>query len=173
MRSLACACACACALAASTVLIEVPAVSPSSALRLASAELSRYLADLGVTSRAARARVVTAPIAAGSPADLIISLAIDASPFSGGAGYSLGGAAASASGGAARLAVSGSDAQHALYGTYALLERLGMTFSTAGPTLPSRVPDVAALAAALAAAPLAQTPAFSTRGLQPFHDFAE
>jgi hypothetical protein len=149
------------------VRVELPANAAPS-LRLAAAEISRYFADMGITTRAARAEIVRAG-AGGGPADLAVALAAAdpsdaAAPF-----FSLGGAA----GPAPRLLVGGSDAQHVLFGAYALLERLGCTFTSAGATVPPVAPDALALAAALAAAPVRQAPAFTTRGLQPFHDFTE
>ena len=155
------------------VRVEVPAdaAPPATHLRLAAAEVSRYFADMRLTPRAARAEIVPAGggVGAGGAADLTVSLSVaaagaDAPPF-----FSLGGVA----GPAPRLLVRGSDDLHALYGTYALLERLGCTFTSAGATVPPVAPDALALAAALAAAPVRQTPVFTTRGLQPFHDFAE
>lgn len=63
----------------------------------------------------------------------------------------------------------GSDSQHALYGAYSYLEALGFTFTSAGPTVPANsqvtYPQVGWTVSA--------TPSFTTRGLQPFHDFAE
>lgn len=152
--------------------IELPASPASPLLQLGAAELSRYLADARVTPRGERAVVVTQGRGAeesADPVDLVIALAVGeesaAAP-----GYTLSG---NTTGGAARLRVCGYDAQHALYGAYALLERLGCTFTLAGATVPPRAPDARALAAALAEAPVRDSPAFSTRGLQPFHDFAE
>ena len=159
-----CLAAALCAASAASVAIELPA-APHPRLSLAAAELRRYLADLGVTPRSARASIVTA--GGGAGAALTVALAVAPAAAAAEPYYSL------SSGAPGRLAIEGSDAQHALFGAYALLERLGMTFTSAGPTLPARAPDVAALAAALAAAPVRQAPVFTTRGLQPFHDFAE
>jgi hypothetical protein len=67
------------------------------------------------------------------------------------------------------VAIVGSDAQHALYGAYSYLERLGLTFTSAGVTLP-------APGASTQLSPgfsTVDTPVFTTRGLQPFHDFTE
>ena len=153
------------------VRVEVPA-DAARHLRLAALEVSRYFADMRLTPRDARAEIVSAGVGAGAAgaADLVVSLSVDASAAAADAPFfGLGGSA----GAAPRLLVSGSDALHALYGTYALLERLGCTFTSAGATVPPVAPDALALAAALAAAPVRQTPVFTARGLQPFHDFAE
>lgn len=162
-----------------TARIELPP-QPAPALQLAAAELARYLHDARVTPRGARARVVTGAVGGAQqlePVDLVVALSVDgAAPGVAAAtpGYTLSGIAAPFDGGgSARLLVAGSDAQHALYGAYALLERLGCTFTLAGATVPPRAPDARGLAVALADAPVRASPVFTARGLQPFHDFAE
>jgi hypothetical protein len=62
----------------------------------------------------------------------------------------------------------GSDAQHALFGSYAYLEALGFTFTSAGPTVPAR----SQLRSPPVGWSVSAAPSFTTRGLQPFHDFA-
>lgn len=196
----ACWCAATAAAASLRARVELPP-SPHPLLRLGAAELSRYLADMGVTTRTERAAVYEggARVRGGvsgadndNNADLVIYL--DVAPPQPAEGSSIGGTAADGGGSAARpfyvlssgspsisratrggvtLSVVGSDAQHGVYGVYALLSRCGMTFGLAGATLPPRPPDVARLAAELAATPVRDTPAFTTRGLQPFHDFSE
>jgi hypothetical protein len=66
------------------------------------------------------------------------------------------------------VTIVGADAQAALYGAYDYLERRGCTFTSAGPTVPARAaPDLAPGSSTDGA------PVFTTRGLQPFHDFSE
>jgi hypothetical protein len=59
-----------------------------------------------------------------------------------------------------------------MYGTLALLENIGVQFSTAGVAVRSRRPLIEVLAR-LPITKIDAVPTFSTRGLQPFHDFAE
>jgi hypothetical protein len=68
----------------------------------------------------------------------------------------------------------GADAQSVLYAAYSYLEALGFTFTSFGPTVPA---PAALLRRGTPLLPLgfyqSDTPVFTTRGLQPFHDFAE
>ena len=63
----------------------------------------------------------------------------------------------------------GSSSQHVLYGCYEYLTRLGLTFTSAGVTVPAPS-QVRTLPAGFK---VSDAPVFTTRGLQPFHDFAE
>lgn len=160
-------------LQASTILL--PPNAPS-ALRLASSELRRYLYAAGIDAAPATLAVassradVAAALALGPT--FVIAAAPDArallgadAPTPPSPGLEL------AAGPAAGLVtLVGSDAQHALYAVYTLLEHLGLSFTSAGATLPApgrarALPEPGWSSRA--------APAFSTRGLQPFHDFAE
>lgn len=94
-----------------------------STTRLAAAEVSRYLKDAQIGS--------TPPI-------VVLATAVEAPQlvqnfvapsFKG--GYSI------ASRGQGEVQIIGSDSQHVLYGCYSYLERLGFTFTSAGPTMPA------------------------------------
>ena len=66
----------------------------------------------------------------------------------------------------------GEDAQGVLYAAYSYLEALGYTFTSFGPTIPAG--SGARLHRGLPKGyTQAAAPVFTTRGLQPFHDFAE
>ena len=156
------------ATAAALTIVHPPNSSPL--VRLGASELRRYLSASGATpDRAALSSSLPA-----APEEIIVITtfadahlllfgadAPSASPADG--GYTL------AAPRAGLFTIVGSDAQAALYAAYAYLERRGFTFTSAGPTMPA--PGMArALPVGFAAA---DTPVFSTRGLQPFHDFAE
>jgi hypothetical protein len=142
--------------------------------RLAAHELRRYL-SAGGEPLAALAPASRAALAAprARPALVLLTRAEAA-----GLGEAAAAAAASpAAATAGAFAISaprenvtlllGEDAQGVLYAAYAYLEARGFTFTSFGPTIPvqpRRLPQGFAQAA---------TPAFTTRGLQPFHDFAE
>jgi hypothetical protein len=169
-------------LSAALALASAAAAAPSTTVvatlpgahrheRLAAAELRRYLglvegtrpALAEVTSRAelaalpARRAVLVATAAEAAAAGLAAAL-----PAAGAPGYSL----SSPRDGLA--VVVGSDALHALYGAYTLLETIGCTFSTAGATFPrGAAADWRAFAAGFRQD---DAPVFTTRGLQPFHD---
>ena len=59
-----------------------------------------------------------------------------------------------------RVTIVGSDAQNTLYGAYGYLERLGFTFTSAGPTIPA--PGHATILPSRFEA--VDSPAFTTRG---------
>lgn len=72
------------------------------------------------------------------------------------------------SGGSKGLRIAGGSAQGVLYGAYAFAEKLGVRFYVHGDVVPDeRIP--------FAIPDLDETgrPLFATRGIQPFHDFAE
>ncbi len=70
--------------------------------------------------------------------------------------------------------VVGADSQNTLYGVYGYLEQFGARFSLAGPALPTRSSSAAVFEAVLPIGWSTQAePIFTTRGLQPFHDFSE
>lgn len=127
-------------------------------LRLAAAELNRYSYEMHLASE-------NYSINLGTFADAE-SLGLDVPVVSStvkNLGYSL---STSKDG---EVMIFGSDPLHVLYGSYTLLEKMGCTFSTAGPTVPMK----ASLFPFARGFSVADTPVFTTRGLQPFHDFAE
>lgn len=66
-----------------------------------------------------------------------------------------------------RVTITGSDAQHLLYGVYTFLEKIGFQFTSFGVTAPVQpLPLPVGMQQR-------DTPVFTTRGLQPFHDFFE
>lgn len=148
--------------AAETRVLHLPST------RLAAAELRRYLrlgtAELPTLTAATRQSLA-------SPAGPSIAVLTRAEALAMGLGSTVDTAAAyTLTVPLANLTcLVGSDAQNALYAVYTYLERLGFTFTSFGPTIPA--------AAALRRLPVgysqSDTPAFTTRGLQPFHDFAE
>jgi len=66
------------------------------------------------------------------------------------------------------LAISGGSAVAVLYGAYAFAEKLGVRFYLHGDVIPSRK-----IPFALPLLDETRQPFFATRGIQPFHDFAE
>jgi hypothetical protein len=60
----------------------------------------------------------------------------------------------------------------ALFAAYDYLERLGVGFSTSGPSLPAQRTHATAIPT-LPTTTVTEEPIFTLRGLQPFHDFAE
>jgi hypothetical protein len=153
-------------LSVSSALTIVTPPKSSAAVRLGAAELRRYL------SRPARPSLSTA-LPAAPEESIVIATAADVYSVLRGAdapvmppaegGYTL----ASLHGGL--FVIVGSDAQHALYGAYAYLEHRGFTFTSAGPTAPAAGMERALPVGFITT----DTPVFTTRGLQPFHDFAE
>ena len=137
-------------------------------LRLAAAELRRYLADAGLErpliASVSTPRALAARLAAGP--SLLLLNATEAAVFGAPPPPALGFTLARPT--EALTTITGTDAQHALFGAYAYLEHLGFTFTSAGPTIPARPSPPPPVGWASSAAP-----AFTTRGLQPFHDFAE
>ena len=155
------------ALGAASALTIVTSPRASPAERLAAAELRRYLH----AARAAPARPALATALDAADDNVVVVTAAGAAALLGADAP----ARAPPAGGfvlaaprAGLVTIVGADAQAALYGAYDYLERRGCTFTSAGPTVPARAaPDLAPGSSADGA------PVFSTRGLQPFHDFAE
>lgn len=168
----------------SSVLATQPSLTvlapPSSHrhVRLGAAELRRYLGTIQggrprlveaesasevEVLRAAGERVVT--IATADDAGFLAPLGSDVIPLASSAdSYVIKSGDESGA-----VSVVGSDPLHALYGAYSLLESMGCTFSTAGATTPLS-PELHVFSPGFRRA---EAPAFSTRGLQPFHDFME
>jgi len=153
-------------------------------VRLAAAELRRYLGLVeGGGARPALAEVASAAeldallLAGGAQVRRTVLVATAAEAAAAGLGVAAPAAAGGGGGGAYTLSsprdglasVVGSDALHALYGAYTLLESVGCTFSTAGATHPLLA--AASWRAFERGFRQDDTPAFTTRGLQPFHDF--
>ena len=148
--------------------------------RLAAAELRRYLhaASRGAPLAALAPATPSALAAAAAGPTLVLLTRAEAAALGVAAAASARPADAAAAGAYTLSApranvtqVLGEDAQGVLYGVYAYLEALGFTFTSFGPTVP------AAGALRGGGLPLgferADAPVFSTRGLLPFHDFAE
>lgn len=133
-------------------------------VRLAAAELRRYLSIMHVPSEA-RATIVESTHLRDvmlNSSGLVVAVVSQANTI-GVNGYMLFAPRDGA------VMISGSDELHALYGVYTLLEAMGCTFSTAGPTTPVS-PSLHVFEKGWSQQ---DTPVFTTRGLQPFHDFAE
>jgi hypothetical protein len=139
-------------------ILKLGADVPHRLLRLASSELNRYSYEMHLASDN-----YTINIGTFETAEL---LGLDV-PMVSDSVKSLGYSLNTRSNG--EVTILGSDPLHVLYGIYTLLEKMGCTFSTAGPTVPIK----ANLQAFSSGFSLSDTPVFTTRGLQPFHDFAE
>lgn len=160
------------AVAAARSLTVITTSTSDLSVRLAAAEVRRYLYDVLGAPRPSLATVASptalSSLLSAGPAILLLN-ATEAATFAPSAaapatpGYALSRPAEGAT------FLLGSDNQHVLYAAYSYLEALGFTFTSAGPTVPARsqlrYPPVGWVASA--------APSFSTRGLQPFHDFAE
>jgi len=147
--------------------------------RLAAAELRRYIGLVeGGGARPALAEIDGAAALDALPARraVLVATAAEAAllgvgaapapaPARGGEGYTI------SSPRSGLAVVVGSDALHSLYGAYTLLESVGCTFSTAGATHPTAA--AARWHAFERGFRQDDAPYFSTRGLQPFHDFME
>ena len=144
-------------------------------VRLAAAEIRRYFEDMGVSSRptisATLGGVTLTPGAehvvmlttVADVARLRIPLYVDSSNHASSTYYNI------QTPREGLTALVGSDAQHVLYAAYSLLERMGCTFTSARPTIPL-LPNFEPLRTGYTAT---DTPVFTTRGLQPYNDFAE
>ena len=153
---------CLLASAAAQTILHLPST------RLAAAELRRYLhlgtaqlPTLAAATRLALASPAGPCIAVLTRAEAL-ALGLD-SPITGAAAYTL------AVPHQNLTCLIGSDAQHALYAVYTYLERLGFTFTSFGATIPA----TSAVRRLPVGFSQGDTPAFTTRGLQPFHDFSE
>ena len=71
------------------------------------------------------------------------------------------------------ILVRGTDALGTLYGAYRLAEHLGVRFYLHGDVVPEDRIEVSRLLADLALVEEMHRPLFTTRGIQPFHDFPE
>lgn len=151
-----------------------------SSTRLAAIELRRYLFDIGIHST--RARIVTAASQTDvmdlftAKQDVFVLMNItealhlgmhtqqDFSELTEAGSYTIEHHVDEN-----KIKIIGVDSQGVLYGVYSYLERHGCSFTTAGPTLPAR-----GMAKVLPNGfRTTDSPVFTTRGLQPFHDFAE
>jgi hypothetical protein len=145
--------------------------------RLAAAELRRYIGLVeGGGARPALAEVDSAAALDALPARRAVLVATAAEAALLGVGVAPapareGGAYTISSPRSGLSVVVGSDALHSLYGAYTLLETVGCTFSTAGATHPTA--GAARWHAFEQGFRQDDAPFFSTRGLQPFHDFME